>query len=298
MVIAGIALALTLAQTVGPHQEAPRTDETVPVQRGARLAINNYAGEVMVHAWDKDAIHVVARHQSRMHVTINTNGATVQIGSSGSNGPRGSVDYDISAPAWLPIRVEGTYDFVTIDGMQSEVSATTLRGDVVIKGGNGVVTAKSIEGEIDVDGARGKITVSSVQEKIKINNTSGEVTAESTNGSITMLGMEASSVDASTVNGDIVYEGKIADSGHYSFDTHNGSLSLGLPEDVNATFSIRTYQGSFSTDLPLQGVSNRELQRGRRVTSTLGNGSADITLETFGGSIRLRRGTAYRRHER
>jgi len=298
MLIAGLALALTLAQTVGPHQEAPRTDESVPVKRGARLAINNYAGEVIVHAWDKDSIHVVARHQPRMHVSINTSGTTVLISASGSSGPKGSVDYDISVPAWLPVRVEGTYDFVTIDGMQSEVSATTLRGDVVIKGGNGVVTAKSVEGEVDVDGARGKIVVSSVNEKIKINNTSGEVTAESTNGAITMLGMDASSVEASTVNGDIVYEGKIADNGHYSFDTHNGSLSLGLPENVNATFSLRTYEGSFSTDLPLPGVTHRDLQRGRRVTTTLGSGSADITLETFGGSIRLRRGTAYRRHER
>jgi hypothetical protein len=96
------------------------------------------------------------------------------------------------------------------------------------------------------------------------------------------------------VNGTITYEGRIADSGHYSFETHNGDLLLGMPENLNATFTIRTYQGSFSTDLPLQGVGRNELQRGRRVTTTLGNGSAEISLETFGGTIRLRRGSASR----
>jgi DUF4097 and DUF4098 domain-containing protein YvlB len=131
-----------------------------------------------------------------------------------------------------------------------------------------------------------------VNEKIVIIDTSGDITAESINGGVTMTGIDSKSVDVSTVNGDIVYEGKITDGGHYSFGTHNGNLLLGVPEAVNATFTIRTYQGSFSTDLPLEGVSRADVQRGRRVTTALGNGSADVTLETFGGSIRLRKGSA------
>jgi hypothetical protein len=113
-----------------------------------------------------------------------------------------------------------------------------------------------------------------------------------------MTGMDATSVDASSINGTITYEGRIADNGHYSFETHNGDLLLGLPENANATFTIRTYQGGLSTDLPLQGVGRNELQRGRRVTTTLGNGSADVSLETFGGTIRLRRGTVSRQRGR
>jgi hypothetical protein len=101
-------------------------------------------------------------------------------------------------------------------------------------------------------------------------------------------------VDASTVNGNIVFEGKLADGGHYSFGTHNGDLSLGVPENANATFTIRTYQGTFNTDLPLGGVNRADLERGRRVTTTLGNGSADVSLESFGGTIRVRRGSAAR----
>ena len=287
-------LAQTPAQTPTPLREAPRTDETVPVQRGSRLTINNFAGEVVIHTWDKDQVHVVARHQARMRVSIKSSGTNVSVNSSGTMGPQGSVDYDITAPAWMPIRAEGTYNFITMDGVQGEVFANTVRGDVVIKGGSGAITAKSVEGEVDVDGARGKVNVSSVNEKIRITNTGGEISADSVNGSITMTGIDATRVDVSTVNGTITYEGRIADNGHYSFSSHNGDLLLGLPENINATFTIRTYQGSFSTDLPLQGVGRNELQRGRRVTTTLGNGSADVSLETFGGSIRLRRGSAPR----
>jgi len=298
MVFSSVVLAVMLAQGATPRTGAPQTDETVAVQRGTRLAINNFAGEVILHAWDKDAVHVVARHQARTKVSIRPAAAGLSISASGSGGPQGSVDYEITAPAWMPVRIEGTFNFVTVDGVQSEVFVNTVRGDVIVKGGSGIVTAKSIEGEVQVEGARGKVNVSSVQEKIKITDTSGEITAESNNGGITMTGIDSKSVEASTVNGDIVFEGKILDGGHYSFGTHNGNLALGVPDNVNATFTIRTYQGSFTTDLPLQGINPRDVDRGRRVTTTLGNGSADVNLETFGGSIRLRRGSAGRPHGR
>jgi DUF4097 and DUF4098 domain-containing protein YvlB len=298
MFIAGLVVALTLAQTQAPapvgRQEAPKTDETIPVQKGSRLSINNFAGEVIIHTWDKDSVHVVARHQSRTKVILRPNAAGLSISATGTMGPQGSVDYDITAPAWMPIKVEGTYNFVTMDGVQGEVFANTIRGDIVIKGGTGTITAKSVEGEVQVDGARGKVNVSSVNEKIKITDSAGEITAESINGAITMTGIDSKSVDASTVNGTIIYEGKLVDGGRYTFGTHNGDLLLGVPENVNATFTIRTYQGSFSTDLPLPNVSRADIQRGRRVVTTLGNGSADVSLETFGGSIRVRRGSATR----
>jgi DUF4097 and DUF4098 domain-containing protein YvlB len=294
MTLTTLALTLLLAQGATPRTGTPQTDETVPVQRGARLLINNFAGDVVIHTWDKDAVHVTARHQARTRVNIRPGAAGLNVSASGAMGPQGSVDYDITAPAWMPVRVEGTYNFVTVDGAQNEVFVNTVRGDVTIKGGSGVVTAKSVEGEVHVEAARGKISVSSVNEKVVITDTSGEITAESINGAVTMTGIDSKSVDASTVNGDIVFEGKLLDGGHYSFGTHNGNLLLGLPDNVNATFTIRTYQGSFSTDLPLEGVSRADLQRGRRVTTTLGSGSADVNLETFGGAIRLRKGSAGR----
>lgn len=292
MMLTGLAIALTLAQAA-PRQSAPQTDETIAVQRGARLTVNNFAGDVIIKTWDKDSLHVVARHQPRTTVSIRPGSGTVSISASGDRGPA-SVDYEITAPAWMAIRTEGTYNFVTIEGAQAEIYASTVRGDVIVKGGTGIVTAKSVEGEVQVEGARGKVTVSSVNEKVKISDTSGDISAESVNGDVTLTGIDSKSVDVSTVNGTITFEGRLADGGHYSFGTHNGDVLLGIPENSNATFSIRTYQGTVGTDLTLAGYNAADAKRGRRVTATLGNGSADVSLETFGGSIRLRKGSVAR----
>jgi len=291
MIVTTAALVLTLAQAPAHQPPPPQTDQTVPVQRGGRLTIDNFAGEVVIHTWNNDSLHVLARHQSRTRVNIRPTAAGITVSASGSMGPPGSVDYDITAPSWMPIKVEGQFNFITIDGAQAEVSADSVRGDITIKGGTGFVTAKTIEGEIVVEGARGKISVSSVNQGIRISDTSGDIAAETVNGAITMSGIKSSSVEAATTNGDITYDGNLADGGRYTLTTHNGDIVMGIPETANATFTVRTYNGEFRTDLPMEGrLPPDEMHRGKRVTMTLGKGSADVTLESFGGTLRVRKG--------
>ena len=264
------------------------------MSRGTRLTVDNHAGEVIVRTWDRDSLRVQARHSSRTRVNIRTTPAGVRVTASSQTGPAGSVDYEITAPAWMPMKIEGEFIYVTVDGAQNEVAVETIRGDIVLKGGSGSISAKSIQGEILVEGGRGKINLSSVNEGIKVTGASGEITAETTNGSISLARIESSSVDVATVNGNVTYEGTLADSGRYSFSTHNGDITMTVPETANASFSVRTYNGEFASSLTLKGPDRSELRRGRRATYTLGNGSAEVEMESFGGAIRLRRAGAAR----
>ena len=288
-----ILMTLTAAPTLAQDKRAaraPDTDQTIDVTRGARLSVNNFAGEVVIRTWDQDRLRVLARHSSRTRVSIRNTPAAVSVSSESSTGVA-SVDYEITAPAWMAVKVDGTYNFVSIEGAQAEVSATTVRGDIIVKGGTGFVTARSIEGEVLVDGARGRINVASVNERIRITGSSGDIVAETTNGDISMTGMDAKSVEAGTVNGEVTFEGNLT-GGRYRFTTHNGDITLNVPETAGATFSVRTYDGDFSTNLPLKSAGAADPKRGRRVTFTLGSGGAEVELESFNGTIRvLRPGT-------
>jgi len=286
-----LACALTAqAQTPAePRQtRAAQTDQTVSVSRGARLAIDNYAGEVVIRVWDKDAVRVQARHNARTKVDIHADANIVTVGAATPVKANGSIDYDIAVPAWMPLKIEGHYDFVTVEGVQSDISVTTVRGDIVLKN-IGSVIAKTIEGAIEVDGARGKTALSSVNEDIKIAGVSGDLSADTTNGSITLARIESTNVEIATVNGDITYEGQLPAKAHFSFSTHGGDITLTVPDGANATFNVRTYSGEFGTSVPVKGPDASSVRRGKRVTYTLGNGSAEVELESFGGDIRLRR---------
>jgi DUF4097 and DUF4098 domain-containing protein YvlB len=290
-----VAAVFVAALAVPPQQAEPRslsrgpqTDETVPVTRGARLIVENYAGEVMVRTWDRDSVRVQARHASRARINVRPVATGLRISSSAERGPVGSVDYEITAPTWMPLKIDGHFIFVTVEGAQAEVAVDTHRGDIVIRGGNGV-TARSTEGDITVENARGKVNASSVNEGITIAGVTGEVLAETVNGGISMSRMEAAAVEAGTINGNITYEGTPARDGRYRFTSHNGSIVIGVPESANAMFSVRTYNGSFNSNLPVKGDPNATRDRGRRAVYTLGNGSAEFELESFSGGIRLRR---------
>lgn len=283
-----LALAAPFAEAAQERgRTTPQTERSITVTKGARLSVTNDAGEVVLRTWDRDSIKVQARHNARVTIDIQTTGNIVTVRGRASGGSPGGIDYEITAPVWLPVKVSGQFIYIGIEGVQNEVSAETVRGDIVVKGGSGFVTAKSIDGEVIVEDAKGRINVSTVNEGIRITGASGDVTADSTNGDITLSKVDARSLEVTTVNGDIRFEGTVGASGQFRFSTHNGDITMIVPETTNATFTVRTYNGDFSSNLATKTVG--EVRRGRRATYTLGTGGAEIELESFGGTVRLRR---------
>ena len=205
-----------------------------------------------------------------------------------ASGSPGSVDFEINVPTWMPVKIAGTYIYISVEGTQADVAAETVRGDISIKGGASSITAKSVEGEVILEAPRGRVNANSINQGVTITGGNGEFVVESTNGHISLTNMESASVDAASVNGNIKYDGTVAASGKFRFSTHNGNIVVAVPETASAAFTVRTYNGSLNTNLPMKSTSG-EIRRGQRVTYTLGSGSADFELESFGGTIQLRK---------
>jgi DUF4097 and DUF4098 domain-containing protein YvlB len=142
-----------------------------------------------------------------------------------------------------------------------------------------------VEGEVSVRGSKGRVDVGSIEGEIRISETTAEIVAETVDGDIIMQGVDAAAVDANTVDGDIFYEGAIKDGGRYRFASHDGDLTVSVPERANASVAVSTFDGEFDASFPVQITETRK----RRFTFTIGNGSARLELETFDGDIRLRR---------
>ena len=92
---------LALLSTGGQASPRPHTDQTVTVSRGARLLVNAFAGEVKVHAWERDAIRVQADHSVRDSIDIKTTEALITIRPQSSMGAPRSIDLDITMPSWM-----------------------------------------------------------------------------------------------------------------------------------------------------------------------------------------------------
>ena len=261
------------------------TDTTFAVRQGQRLDVSDFGGTVVIKSWRQSSVRVRASHGSRDYVTISTTGATVSISASSRHGPA-MVDYEILAPAWMPLSISGTPSAeVTIEGTEAEVSVETVEGSVSVIGGRGNIALKSVEGEVSLEGAKGHIEVNSVDGSIRLKDCSGDIAAETVDGEITLLGIESADVDASTVDGGIEYDGTISDGGRYRLSSHDGSVSVSIPERANATISVATFSGDFESCFPVTIPPGGKTKH--RFTFTLGSGSARLELESFDGSIKL-----------
>jgi DUF4097 and DUF4098 domain-containing protein YvlB len=196
------------------------------------------------------------------------------------------VDMEITVPQAMPLTLSGTYAEITVEGVTGPIRAETVEGEVNVRGGKGNITLSSIQGSVTLADASGRIEVTSVNEDIDLSNVSGEIKVEATNGEVTMTGIRSSSVEAATINGDVVYDGSINDGGSYSFTSHNGDITVTVPERANVTITTATANGEIdpSFPLPMTNCTGK-----RRCTFKLGTGSARLEVESFQGDIQLRR---------
>ncbi|HEV8264818.1 MAG TPA: DUF4097 family beta strand repeat-containing protein, partial [Gemmatimonadales bacterium] len=211
---------------------------------------------------------------------------TVTVKSSSRMGAPSVVDFDITVPQAMALTLAGTYAEITVDGVQGPITAETVEGEINVRGGKGIITLHSIQGSVTLTDATGRIEVNSVNEDVELSNVSGEIKAETTNGDLTLTGVQSSSVEGNTINGDVTYEGTITDGGSYSFGSHNGDVTISVPEGANVTVTAATANGEIdaSFPLPFTGTPSR-----RRYTFKLGTGSARMEAESFQGDIQLRR---------
>jgi DUF4097 and DUF4098 domain-containing protein YvlB len=262
-------------------------DQTVQVQKGTKLEVSNFAGEVAIKTWEKDAVRVEVNHSDRDTIDLKQTDQTLAIRSRSLRGaPQRSLDYTITVPAWMAIAVSGMYTDVTMDGVGGDVAVDAARGDIKVRGGSGIVSLKSVQGEVTLEKAKGHIEVRALNETIHLADVSGDLSAETTNGSIILDRIDSGNVDLYTVNGNISYDGAIKDKGVYRMTTHNGLVALAIAEKANATLVVRTYNGGFKSSFP---VKLDDQNPRKRFTLTFGNGSARVELESFGGTIALRR---------
>ena len=259
-------------------------DSTVPVERGQRLEVNAFAGEIAVTTWNRNAVRVEGESTGRTRLEISRTGSTLEVRTEGRHGSAGMADIKVTVPVWLPLDLSGVHTDIAITGTRAQVTAETVQGEISVEGGEGLVSLQSVEGQVSLRGAKGRIEVHSVNEDIAIAASSGDITAETVNGEITLQKVDATNLAASTVNGDIDYEGPIRSGGRYDLSSHNGDLTLAVGEGTSASVTVSTFNGEFASEFP---VTLTETRKGKRFSFTLGSGSAQVNLESFQGTIQL-----------
>jgi len=265
-------------------------NRTIPATPGARLDVRLYGGEIIVRGWDRNDVRVRATHFRTDEIDLRTIGQIVQVRAHARVGTPHAIDVEIDVPAWMGVAIAGTYVDVSVAGTRAPVKAETVRGDIAVTGGAGAITLKAIEGEVVLEGGEGRAELSAVNNGVRVTGWKGDVFAETVNGNVTLERLRSTSVEVGTMGGDIRWDGSMAGQGRYQFATHDGDIDVAVGERDNAAVSVRSFEGHFRSTFAV-GVPDEPARR-RRFRFVLGTGAARLDLETFRGTISLRRPTS------
>lgn len=279
-------IAAAVLVSLAPASMQGETDTTIAVPAKASLSVNNFGGAIVIHAWNQNRVKVHAEHGSRGSIEASLVGSTLTLKAGSRHGAPSVVDFEITVPADMSLNLSGTYTEIEVDGVRGAITAETVDGSIDVRGGTGIITLHSVQGSVTLADATGRIEVNSINESVELSNVSGQIKAETTNGDVSLTGIKSASVEATTINGDVEYEGTVNDGGTYTFNSHNGDIRVSIPEGANVTLSVATANGDIdaSFTLPFRGTPERH-----RYTFKLGTGSARMEAESFQGDIELRR---------
>jgi DUF4097 and DUF4098 domain-containing protein YvlB len=277
--LATLALA---ALILAPVQQ----DTTIPVSRGTRLEMNNRSGQIVVRTWNRNAVQVSADLSNRDRLQIDDGGGVLRVRNQPWRGDD-NADFRLTVPAWMELDLQTVDGDITVQGSEARVDLRSVEGNVSVQGGRDFISIHSVEGEITVAGAQGRVEANTVDGGVGLTDIKGDVSVSAVDGDITLDGISSAQVEATTVDGDILYRGNIAANGRYRFDSHSGDVTLEVPDPLNATLSISTFDGDFQSDWPIVLTGTHGMKK--RFSFTLGDGSARIDIQSFDGDMRLRK---------
>src|ERR1044071_6187750 len=271
-----LAPALALTSLQAPF------DTTIAVRPDTRFELIASAGTVEVTIWDRNEVRIVARPERGAVVAAELDGAVLRTRARTPGGGFDLVSWEITVPRGMGLTLgRGDLD-ITVHGTEGSVDASISSGFIKVEGGRGLVVLRSFQGPIELTGARAAVTVESSLGQVTLSDVVGDVDVRSNSNHVTLQNVDSRNLRAASIGGVIRFSGPLHKDGRYTLTAHSGSVWVKSPVPINATVSVATVSGAFSSALPYTVTERR---RQGIFTARFGDGGAQLGMESFSGGL-------------
>ena len=258
-------------------------DTTVAFDARGTITVNCPQGVVIVTSSDRSEIKVLARTESG-EIRFTSTGARATLEPASGRGCSEG-QFEVTVPVGTRVSARSWSGRVSVRGVRGDVEARTHSADIEIRDA-GRIDVESISGDITIAGANGESLIRTVSGDVDLASARGDVEVETVSGDVDLRDVVAKQIRSHTTSGDMNFSGQILADGRYEFDTHSGEIRLVLPADVGAQLSVSTFSGGLESDFPITLQAGKD-HGSKRLSFTLGQGTARIIAETFSGDVTL-----------
>ncbi|HET7552769.1 MAG TPA: hypothetical protein VFK04_15860 [Gemmatimonadaceae bacterium] len=296
-----VVCALTLlgsmsAATRASAQESARMPRPEPILRAralgptASVKIFDPAGSVRVVAWDHDSIVVRGRVPPAERFFFAGSARGVKLGVEDR------VDGKDSAPCDLVIYLP-RHSQLSVKTASASITGTdvsgwfySVSGTIHLSGVATSIEAETMGGDLVLDVNSPWVRARTGDGRLLVRGTPQDADASTIAGTLDIATSTIQRGRFASVTGDIRYRGAPAVGGIFEFSNHSGGVDILLPREAGGVLDLSTVVGQIEngyTQLrPVADVNGR----GRSLHLELERDGGHITVRTFRGTIRLRRG--------
>ena len=287
------ALLMLFASTASAQSfdRPQRIDTTLTIEKNGTVSVSIYSGHVNVVGTSGSQVRIRGTTEQD-ELDIRDRMGSISVSLEPDRGHGGRAELELTVPIGTNVILESFSGALSVRGVKGEAKLEALSGDLSINDAVGSVSAEAVSGDVDIGKVNGNVRGESVSGGVSIADVDGDIATETVSGRISILRAKTKSARAETVSGSVGYTGTIDPMGNYTFKTHSGRLTLGIPANASASMSLETFSGTVDSDFPVTMEAGRG-QPGHesRYQFRIGDGRARITLETFSGNIVIQRGT-------
>lgn len=290
-----------------PQTERVTSEKSIMVDPDASIKLCVLNGKLKINGWERSEIRLFIKDGSRAGIKVlekdGESGKPVWLLISNLSRPGamgGSVSDCISGesiemdvPVKASLSVSGRTTQTTADSVR-KIYVKNVEGNIALRNIAGGITASTYQGDVSVENSGGAISLESatgnvIAYDVKPGQIGDLFRAKTNSGTISLQQVDHRQIEANSISGSVLFNGKFLTGGIYNFKTSNGSIRMLIPESSSCTVKAAYGFGMFDSDLPFKVVTQNVSTGGKNVVVILGSGDAAVNLTTTSGSIGIKK---------
>jgi DUF4097 and DUF4098 domain-containing protein YvlB len=258
---------------------ADHTEKHFKVEARPVITLHNPNGTVVVKAWSKPEVMVIATRatdQVEVDATQTANRVDIMthpvsdaavIGSADSR-----ADFEIRVPEDAELQIHDDSGAVSVNSVLGDMNVETVGAGVDLTDDAGYLSVKTIDGSFQCLRCAGRIEVSSIS------------------GNFKLVDLRSYQVRAQTSRGNILFSGEFMPNGMYEMKNYSGVIEVRFSPGDSFDLSATSLKGRVNNEANLSPPNHPQhfySRFGNSLFGSFNSGRAKVELSSFDGTINI-----------
>jgi hypothetical protein len=281
----GAIAAMLISSSVAAQTKVNRG---LPLDATGAVRVYNLVGSVRVIGWKNDSVAVrgTLGKGNALHMGGGRGGIKMFVEGLDERNPA-PADIELMVPSRAKVWIKTATASIDVSDVSGSLDLYVVGGDIKVRGAPADVNAEAIDGSITIIGSPGWVRAKSASGNVTLDGSSPDVTISTVSGKIDADGTRFERAKFESVTGSIRFAGSFQRGGLVNFDSHSGSIEIGIPAGSPADFDIVTIAGSISNRLTKSRPVPGRYGRGAELTTSSGDGGTRVVVRSFKGQVTL-----------